>query len=63
LVNTRKDESKDTEKTNLRKIIATGLKCSLAILNQMNEKAQKVIARITAPYILIEVFNFIIVDN
>jgi hypothetical protein len=45
-------------KTSLRKTTVIGLKSSFAILNQMNENAQKIMARITAPYILIFTFNF-----
>jgi len=50
-VASRKIESITTARASLIRIIVTGLYVSLAILNQMNEKAQKIIARTRAIYI------------
>jgi len=45
------------EMTRRKKTIVTGRNVSFAILNQMNENAQKSIARRTPPYILILFFT------
>jgi hypothetical protein len=45
------------EKTSRKKTMVMGLNVSFAILNQMKENAQNIIARKTPPYILILFFT------
>jgi hypothetical protein len=49
-----------TAKSNLTKTIVIGWKVLFAILNQMNEKDQKIIDSITAPYVLTCLFKSVI---
>lgn len=46
-----------TENKSLRKTIVIGWKVLLAILNQMNEKDQKIIAKNTETYVFTLLFN------
>jgi len=46
------------DSTSLIKTIVIGRNVSLAILNQINENDQKIIDRITAPYVTENLFNF-----
>ncbi|MDQ1332220.1 MAG: hypothetical protein QG576_254, partial [Bacteroidota bacterium] len=45
------------ENNNLMKTIVTGRYVSLATLNQMKENDQKIIDRMTAPYVLAAFFT------
>ena len=48
------------ENNNLMKTIVTGRYVSLATLNQMKENDQKIIDKITAPYVLAAFFTCIV---
>jgi hypothetical protein len=54
--------SRIAENISLIKTMVIGWKVLFAILNQMKENDQKIIASITAPYVLILLFNLLVID-